>query len=990
MADLLRTPPSSDTVAEIARFLRVLHGGGGTFEVRAPKCLDRPGSTFASTTSGYFQAEHIEDAAVQIAELDASGRAPNIYVTLNPVRPDLLARSANRLKPKAAETTADADIVVRRWMLVDCDAVRPAGVSATDAELALAKAKADEVLAFLTARGWPEPVRVMSGNGHHLLYRVDLPADDGGLIKAVLGTIAATFDGGGVTIDRSVHNAARITKVAGTMARKGDHLVGVAGVEDRPHRRSVLLSAPENAVVVPKETLEALVNALATPTTVPVAKPEMGVPRTAGHTQRPRRDTLVCTPDGVRAYLEQHGVEVKGESRNGTKTILKLACCPVTPSCVSTGDSDIAVLVNDDGSIGYKNQHNRGEGITWHDVRATIDPEYARPERGAGSALVAELELAALSKDKGGRLTISVKRSDGTEITRDTINPDSARARRGFIASLAARVELDAEQQEQLDAAIRGLEPPASEPASEAVDPTGLLAQADEHRESLLAETPAHILDAAGTLLRDPSLIDRIVRDLGTIGIVGEHELALTLYVQGVSRLLDKPISAIVQGTSSSGKSYTIERVASLYPDEVLLRATDMTPQSLYYLPPGRLVHCWVVAGERSRIENDERAEAKRALREMISAGYLRKIITIKQRDGSMLTVELHQPGPIAFVESTTQTHLFDEDANRCFLLSTDETGDQTGRVIAAAARHAEGASIDTRPIIAVHHAAQRLLRRVDVRIPYATRLSEGFPTHRPDARRAFGQLLSLIKAIATLHQYQRCDGPISDGQIIQADVTDYVIARRLLQSPLGRSMGGALTDAVSRFGHRLIEHYAGRVFTSSEISSTDGVLKAKSKVNDYLRALADAGVVECVEASRGNKPSSWRVIGEPPEPGAAWLPTLDQLGETNWASRPELLGAAGQQRSFLGKCWSCAAPPGSGQQRGNTVSTGAVTPKATVAAPAAPALPQASRGNKDAVNHEGSGVLPRDPGQPYLNETDDRAAMFPLSPNSNHTGGQG
>lgn len=100
------------------------------------------------------------------------------------------------------------------------DAVRPAGVSSTDAELALALERARAVVEYLTSVGWPAPIQAMSGNGYHLLHRIDLPTDDGGLVKFVLAALAERFSDDAVAIDRAVHNPARIAKVVGTVSRK--------------------------------------------------------------------------------------------------------------------------------------------------------------------------------------------------------------------------------------------------------------------------------------------------------------------------------------------------------------------------------------------------------------------------------------------------------------------------------------------------------------------------------------------------------------------------------------------------------------------------------------------------------------------------------------------------------------------------------------------------------------------------------------------------
>jgi hypothetical protein len=94
------------------------------------------------------------------------------------------------------------------------------------------------VRAFLDSRGWPAPVVGDSGNGHHLLYRIDLPADDGGIVQRVLQALARRFDTDAVKIDQKVFNPARVCKLPGTLARKGDNIPA------RPHRRAKFLEVP--------------------------------------------------------------------------------------------------------------------------------------------------------------------------------------------------------------------------------------------------------------------------------------------------------------------------------------------------------------------------------------------------------------------------------------------------------------------------------------------------------------------------------------------------------------------------------------------------------------------------------------------------------------------------------------------------------------------------------------------------------------------------
>jgi len=66
--------------------------------------------------SGYYT--DLEKIAQDVQAFDGRG---NIYFTLNPVNPDLLARAANRLKFSVETTTKDEDIIIDRWLPIDID-----------------------------------------------------------------------------------------------------------------------------------------------------------------------------------------------------------------------------------------------------------------------------------------------------------------------------------------------------------------------------------------------------------------------------------------------------------------------------------------------------------------------------------------------------------------------------------------------------------------------------------------------------------------------------------------------------------------------------------------------------------------------------------------------------------------------------------------------------------------------------------------------------
>jgi len=228
--------------AEIQRALALMVDG--IFEVRIPKA-----GKFR-TVRGYFNDAQAATKAV----MAWSGKVPAVYITLNPVNPALLARASNRLEPYAENTTGDSDVINRRWMLIDVDPKRPAGISSSQPEHNAAIKMAMEVRGWLHERGWPDPITADSGNGAHLLYRISLSNDSDNTqsIHGALQALAARFDSAAVTVDTSVFNASRISKLYGTYSCKGDN------TPDRPHRLSRIMEAPNEIEFVSLELLEEL------------------------------------------------------------------------------------------------------------------------------------------------------------------------------------------------------------------------------------------------------------------------------------------------------------------------------------------------------------------------------------------------------------------------------------------------------------------------------------------------------------------------------------------------------------------------------------------------------------------------------------------------------------------------------------------------------------------------------------------------------------
>ncbi len=219
---------------EVLRALGLLAEHGQVVELRLLE-VQGPGQRISTTMSGYFDDfKLLADSASRYGSV-----ARGAYVTLNAVNPVLLARASNRLRTvgKKDPLTSDSDILSRRWLPIDLDPVRPSGISSTDQEHTLAIERAVQIRQALCREGWPDPIVGDSGNGAHLLYRVELPCSDNELVKRCLQALAGRFDDDRVKIDQKVFNPSRIWKLYGTVSRKGDN------VADRPHRLARILEA---------------------------------------------------------------------------------------------------------------------------------------------------------------------------------------------------------------------------------------------------------------------------------------------------------------------------------------------------------------------------------------------------------------------------------------------------------------------------------------------------------------------------------------------------------------------------------------------------------------------------------------------------------------------------------------------------------------------------------------------------------------------------
>ena len=220
----MRTFNKTTQTQEIKNLWRIKAvGSESIIELRAIK----PSEIITKLFNGknYKSVDKLKLAFEQEA-LELNAKDFNIYVVMNPINDSFTGQSAS-----------DKDIAYRDLLLIDIDR-HDTKNPANEVELEAAKFIAGKIIDYLSNGGWDDPIKVMSGNGYHLYYILDNVANSEEnkiAIKDFLKGLATKFDNNIVKVDTCVFNASRITKVVGTIARKGEESA------ERPYRMARFL-----------------------------------------------------------------------------------------------------------------------------------------------------------------------------------------------------------------------------------------------------------------------------------------------------------------------------------------------------------------------------------------------------------------------------------------------------------------------------------------------------------------------------------------------------------------------------------------------------------------------------------------------------------------------------------------------------------------------------------------------------------------------------
>ncbi len=356
-------------------------------------------------------------------------------------------------------------------------------------------------------------------------------------------------------------------------------------------------------------------------------------------------------------------------------------------------------------------------------------------------------------------------------------------------------------------------------------------------------------IKAAQQYLKAPNLMQRTMEDIGKAGVIGEETNRLLMYLIFTSRKRDNPLHVISLGSSGIGKTHLQEKVSALIPEEDKMEMTTLSGNAFYYFGQQELRNKLILIEDL-----DGADEVLYPLREIKSKKRITKTVVIKNTKGETRTVSLVVEGPVCVAGCTTKESLYEDNANRSFLLYIDESRTQDQHIMNYQRRLSAG-KIDVHEEMRIQEQfkdIQRVLMPVSIRNPYAEQLQIPEEVFKP--RRTNAHYLAFIEAVTFYHQYQREKQHDKDTgeEYIETTLEDIEEANKLMKEVLIRK-----SDPLNAACRKYLEWLKTWLNVSQKTNFTNKEVRQAIRINPsnqkrYMVQLQDYDYVRKVKGEKG------------------------------------------------------------------------------------------------------------------------------------------
>ncbi len=289
---------------------------------------------------------------------------------------------------------------------------------------------------------------------------------------------------------------------------------------------------------------------------------------------------------------------------------------------------------------------------------------------------------------------------------------------------------------------------------------------------------------AAQRFLNDKKMNEHTHDIFGRIGLVGQQDNGMLLFFIFLTRMFANPLHAIVMGSSGSGKTHLLQGVSQTVPRQHIHYTTSLSENTLYYTPKDFLKHKILLQEDL-----DGAYQALLPLRELMSNQSISRFSTrTNSRTGESKQIYLQVEGPVCIAGATTKEQVYEDNANRSFLIQIEDSPVQERAVLAYQGEVASG-KINPQNYtrdLRLLKAAQLQLQALEVLIPFAGVLE--LPPFVFKKLRTQAHYLTLVKAVTLWNQYNRKRAKGEDGTVfLLSEKEDVEWANRLSRESLLR-----------------------------------------------------------------------------------------------------------------------------------------------------------------------------------------------------------
>lgn len=297
----------------------------------------------------------------------------------------------------------------------------------------------------------------------------------------------------------------------------------------------------------------------------------------------------------------------------------------------------------------------------------------------------------------------------------------------------------------------------------------------------------------AKNYLSDKNLIQNLKTDFKHLGILGEDENALILFLSMASHKYENPFSVLCLAKSGIGKSYLLQKLASCMPSGSFSFHTQISENALYYFDSYQLDNKVLFIEDL-----DWTHQMLMPLATLQTGGKLIKTRTTKDKDGRLHSTTFEVNAKLCLIACAYTEKNYENLSLPFLCLHLNHTQNQDVLIMDYQRAMIAGQIDKT----VIDQTAQRLkcvissLENVSVINPYALQIH--LPEDIPHPRKTLLLLLDFINVITFFHQHQRtqCVSQLTGEIYIETTPEDIELAFALLKNSLLRKADDLSTSA--------------------------------------------------------------------------------------------------------------------------------------------------------------------------------------------------